>query len=215
MDWRATAYGGWHAFLVTAVIGVWAPGLGAQTARDAATSGPDFGLSHEFGLEIPARHDLLSNALGVGGEHRAAPNVDVDLGPLVDEVTGFLRAHGFPLHHDRQLSGDHGIVFSAAFRVDDTLPAMQFHIGDRGPLDAFYANDNGFRWALRWPIAAASQFALHLGGGENSEFGNWAIIGVQWHHPRRPLAIGIGMPIALSNSDGPVGLICQIRMLLE
>jgi hypothetical protein len=100
-------------------------------------------------------------------------------------------------------------------RVNGDLPSVYFNVGDHGALDAFYANDGGFRFVLKWPLLFAPQFALHLGGGEDSEFGNWAIVGVQWRDPKRPLAIGIGMPVALKNADGNVGVVCQLRMLLN
>jgi len=139
----------------------------------------------------------------------------VDLQPALDGILGFFGRHGFPLHEDADPTGDGGISFSATVNLNEQLPSLYFNIGDHGPLDAFYANDGGFRFALKWPLLFAPQFALHLGGGEDSEFGNWAILGLQWRDPHRPLAIGVGMPVALKNADGDVGVVCQLRMLLN
>jgi len=169
---------------------------------------------HEIALDASASHSLLQNALGV----RSQPNaqrVQIDLHPLLDNITGFLKAHGLPLHQNPGLSGNGGIAFSASMQVNENLPAVDFTIGDRGPFDAFYANDGGFRFSLKWPLPPAPQFSLHLGGGEDSEFGNWAIVGLQWLHPRRLLAVGLGMPIALQNAEGEIGVVCQFRMMLE
>lgn len=171
--------------------------------------------TREVALDMPARHNLLQNTLGVRAGRGVSRRLVVDLQPVLDEITGFLRAHGFPLHEDRELAGDKGIVFSADMRIDANLPAVHFSIGDRGPLDAFYANAGGFRVALQWPMPFAPGFALHLGGGEDSEFGNWAIVGVQWRHAILPLVVGLGMPVALGNANGDIGVICQMRMLLD
>src|SRR5262245_4381131 len=174
---------------------------------------PTVRSAREVIFDQPASHTLLQNALGVRGQPRAQ-RVRIDMQPVLDEITGFLRAHGFPLHEDSELVSHGGIAFSAAVRGNDDLPSMPFTIGDRGPFHAFYANDGGFRSSLKWPLPPIPQFSLHLGGGEDSEFGNWAVVGVQWLHPRRALAIGVGMPIALQHADGAVGVICQLRMLL-
>ena len=192
--------------------------VGASPHQLAAQSNPTSPAlvrpaSHEVAAIGSPRRDLLASVLAPGGESPAR-QMKVDLGPALDWALGFLHQHGIPLRQDDEESGN-GIVFSAAFYMSEALPPMQFRIGDRGPLDAFYANDGGFRVALSWIIPTARQFALHLEAGEDSEFGNWAIAGVQWHHPRRPLVIGIGMPVALSGADGPVGVICQIRMPLD
>jgi hypothetical protein len=163
---------------------------------------------------IAPRRDLLAQALGLtAGKPRSVQRLKVDLGPVVDQITAYLNDHGIPLHQDYELSGEDGIVFSAAFRVDDSLPDMQFHIGDRGPLDAFYGDD-GFRLSLSWPIVAARHLALHIEGGEDGAFGNWAVVGVQWHHPRQPMVIGFGMPIALDDASGPVAVVVQMRLIL-
>ena len=80
------------------------------------------------------------------------------------------------------------------WHVGEDDDAIRLHMGDRGPLDAFYATE---------------------GGGEASEFGNWAIAGLQWRDPKRALVVGVGLPLALSNANGAFGLLCQIRMPLE
>ena len=165
--------------------------------------------AHDAAVFGSPRRDLLSSVLAGGGGPATGHEAKLDLGPALDVALGFLHQHGIPLRQDDQLKG--GMAFVASFSTSQDLPSLQFRVGDRGPLDAFYANHGGFRMALSWIIPATRQFALHLEAGEDSEFGNWAIAGIQWHHPRRPLVIGIGMPVALSGADGPIGIICQIR----
>ena len=47
-------------------------------------------------------------------------------------------------------------------------------------------------------------------------FGNWAIAGLQWRHPGLPLAVGVGLPIALgNNTGGGLDALVQIRMSLN
>jgi len=172
----------------------------------------------DSGPVVSPRRDLLANALGANNrpsvQQRTTHHTKVDLGPIVDQITAYLNQHGVPIHQDEELSGDDGIVFSAAFRLSETLPDMQFHIGDRGPFDAFYGDGGGFRLSLSWPVFAARHIALHLEGGDNGAFGNWGVIGLQWHHPTRPVVVGVGMPVALDDANGPVGVIWQIRMVL-
>jgi hypothetical protein len=195
-------------FLIVALSPHW---LAAQPYPAVAVAFPGYG--RDFGDVLVPKRSLLDSVLG--GRQTAAQPVSVDLAPVLDGILGVLHDHGIPLRHDRELSGEHGIVFTASFQLDPTLPPMQMHIGDSGPLDAFYADDGGFRFALAWAIPRARQLALHVGAGEDSEFGNWAIAGIQWRHPSLPLAVGLGMPVALSNADGPVGVVCQLRMLLD
>src|SRR4029078_1946457 len=99
-----------------------------------------------------------------GPAQQRAHHTRVDLGPGVDQITAYLTENGVPIHKDDELSGDDGIVFSAAFRLSETLPDMQFHIGDRGPFDAFYGDGGGFRLSLSWPLSAAQPGALALEG---------------------------------------------------
>jgi len=187
--------------------------LYAQTQQTALFS--SFHTAQQFAFQLPARHHLLDTLLGGVAQPQPVSGGGLDLQPLLGEVTGFLRAHGFPLHEDPQLAGQRGIVFSAAWNVANELPALEFHIGNQGPFDAFYANDQGFRWSLMLPLMTASRLALHLGGGENSEFGNWGIIGLQWQSQHRPIAIGVGVAVAPSNAHGLGGMVCQMRMRLD
>jgi len=161
-----------------------------------------------------ARRDLHRETLRLNPD--AAPSAtDVQLDGALDSTLALLHRVGVPLRPDHVLAGDDGIAFSAAFRLRGDLPSVTFHVGDRGPFDAFYANDGGFRWALTWPLHFLDRFALHLEGGEDSEFGTFAIADLQWRHPRRPLVIGIGVPMELAHADGSLGVLCQMRMLLD
>jgi hypothetical protein len=199
--------------IFTLVVGSWVELAAAQS--NPVFPPNTFPGGGELAAVATQRHGLLTSVLGADVGRRIAPPMTIDLAPLLDGILGALHEHGIPLHQDGLLSGDDAIVFTASFQLDPTLPPMQLHIGDSAPFDAFYANDGGFRFALAWALPRARQFALHLGAGEDSEFGNWAIVGVQWRHPSRPFAIGLGMPVALSNADGPVGVVCQLRLLLD
>jgi hypothetical protein len=161
-----------------------------------------------------ARRDLYRELLLLDPD--TAPSAyDVELDGALDSTLDVLHGIGVPLRPDRALAGKHGIAFSAAFRVKKELPSVMFHVGDRGPFDAFYANEGGFRWALTWPLHLVDRVALHLEGGEDSEFGTFAIADLQWRHPSRPLVIGVGVPVALAHAEGNLGLLCQLRMLLD
>jgi hypothetical protein len=198
------------------IVALWVQQLSAQALAEDGAGSFSLPRARDLVAGFAPRGDLLASVLSPRrAEQSRPPRVSVDLGPVVNGALEFLQHHGIPLRHDQELSGEHGFVFSAAFQFDETLPPMDLHIGDGGPLDAFYANEGGFRLALEWTVPWFSPLALNVAAGEDSEFGNWAIAGVQWRHPRRPLAIGLGMPVALSNADGDIGVVCQFRMLLE
>ena len=193
-----------------AALALWAsPHIGAAQPMPALPPHPLAVLS-ESGA---ARRDLYRETLRLNPDDTSS--YDVELDAALDSTLGVLHQVGFPLRQDRALSGDDGIAFSAAFRLRGDLPSVTFHVGDRGPFDAFYANDGGFRWALTWPLHFIDQVALHLEGGEDSEFGTFAIADLQWKDPRRPLVFGIGLPVQLENADGNFGVLCQMRMLLD
>lgn len=136
----------------------------------------------------------------------------LDLAPLVRRATAALSGYGIPLREDRELAGPDGIALAATFVLSDELPPLHMRVGDRAPLGAFYA-DEGFRWALSFSPHAAPQLALHLEGGEHSEFGHAAIGGVQWRSRDRALAIGIGVPLLHDRDEAAV--LWQIRLRLD
>lgn len=149
---------------------------------------------------------------------RRTQRVRVDAEPLVRNVVNVLNALGLPLrqHHDPR--GLRAIGLAASFDMGEDYPDVNFHIADRCPdnpdtLTAFYRGGRrGLSWAFSWPI---ERFMLRLEGGDNSEFGSYAIAGAQWNHPRLPLAIGIGLPIRMKHADGMVGGIIQLRAKLN
>jgi hypothetical protein len=122
------------------------------------------------------RRDLERDLRDRRAELQSTQDYEVDLNPVLDNVRGYLGALSIPLHEDRGLAGSHGIAFSAAFRPDRTLPPVRFHIGNCGPFDAFYG-DGGFRWAFSWPLPTRHPLSLYLQGGEDNEFGKWALTG--------------------------------------
>jgi hypothetical protein len=176
----------------------------AQTSRELLRGDRTYHLD-EVQLDaqgIPRRGDRL----------RRRPGVDVS--PALDAVFGFFNHHGVPLREQRDDSGGSLVGVQAAFSVGRDLPAVNFNLGDRPvePLGAFYSAERGFRCAVVWPI---ERFTLRLEGGEDSEFGYYGIAGVQWLHPRLPLAIGAGIPMNLRDANGDVGVIVQFRMRLD
>jgi hypothetical protein len=166
--------------------------------------------------ERPMRARELGVVVSAASDARfgRAVRPQLDVSPVLEEVFGFLHRHGVPLQEQRDENGRGPIGVYADFRVGGDMPAVSFHLGDRPiePIGAFYSNDRGFRCAIVWPV---SRFTLRLEAGEDSEFGYYGIAGVQWLHPRRPLAIGIGVPMNLRNADGGIGFIVQLRMMLD
>jgi len=152
--------------------------------------------------------------MGRDASRPEAPRAQLDLSPAVDEIFRFFQRHGLPLQPQRDEEGGGPIGVYANFSVGRDVPELSFHLGDRPiePLGAFYSNERGFRCALVWPV---KRVTLRLEGGEDSEFGYYGIAGVQWVHPREPLAIGVGLPMNLQNAEGDIGLILQFRMSLD
>ena len=192
----------------------------AARAADPSTGGPTLPLLDAsrdlLRAERPFRgRDLGSAAFTTRDGERPDPaRGEVDLSPALDEIFGFFHRHGLPLQQQRDEDGNGPIGVYAHFSVGRDMPALSFNLGDRSlePLGAFYNNERGFRCALVWPI---EHFTLRLEGGEDSEFGYYGIAGVQWVHPRKPLAIGIGVPMNLRDAAGGVGVIFQLRMNLD
>lgn len=138
----------------------------------------------------------------------------LNLEPLLTEVSGLLRAAGIPLRAYKDPSGARTVGFSTSFNLRDDLPAVSFHVGDRSPepLGAFYSGRRrGLSWAFVWPF---HRLTIRIEGGDDSEFGYFAIAGAQWTHPTLPLSAGIGVPVSLRNADGNAGIIFQFRSKL-
>lgn len=149
-----------------------------------------------------------------GRGDRLRRRLGVDLSPAIDAALGFLHRHGVPLREQRDERGSGLVGVQAAFSVGRDLPAVSFNVGDQPlePLGAFYSAERGFRCAVVWPV---SRFTLRLEGGEDSELGYYGIAGVQWLHPRLPLAVGAGIPMNLRDAEGGVGVVVQFRMRLD
>jgi len=167
-------------------------------------------------LERPLRARDLGAVASTGpGSYELQPQrKQIDVSPVLDEIFGFLHRHGVPLQEQRDEEGHGPVGVYANFSVGRDVPAVSFHLGDRQiePIGAFYSNERGFRCAVVWPVG---HFTLRLEGGEDSELGYYGIAGVQWLHARRPLAIGIGIPMNLQDTKGDVGFVVQLRMNLD
>jgi hypothetical protein len=160
------------------------------------------------------RTEPLFATASVDGGTLGHKKIGLDLSPLINQLTSYIRGYGIPLREYRDASGKKPVAVSVSFSVRDNLPPVNIQLGDRTlePFGAFYASHKGARWAVVWPI---DHFSLRLEGGEDSEFGYYGIAGMQWTHPTRPLACGFGVPINLHNADGAVGVIFQFRMKLN
>ena len=206
--------------LVLLIACVWwaAPGL-AEEVGGAGNAAQLWlgGDVREFLLatrSVPVR-DWTALAAGEPGDvHGRRRRPHLDLSPFAREILGFLRRHGLPLNEQRDENGRGPIGVYADVNIGEDLPAVSFHLGDRPiePLGAFYTAEKGFRCALVWPI---DRFTLRVEAGEDSEFGYFGIAGVQWVHPTKPLAAGIGIPMNLRDENGEIGVIFQFRMVLD
>lgn len=208
--------------ILIVIVGTWWWASTSQAAEEGAGQHLLLPLGEDAAAmltERPYRARDFAAAARLGGppdDFRAQSKrrPKLDLSPLIDGVLGFFRRHGIPLEEQRDEKGRGPIGVYADFSVGKDLPAVSFHLGDRPiePLGAFYSADRGFRCALVWPV---HRFTLRIEGGEDSEFGYYGIAGVQWIHPTRPLAAGIGIPMNLNNADGDIGVIFQFRMTLD
>jgi hypothetical protein len=207
-------------FAIVACVLCWAGQGGAAELAATTSLLPPLEPSSEMLGERPFRNLDFSSAAYLAGALEAGQRpprrkLKLDLSPAIDEIFGFFRRHGIPLEQQRDEKGRGPVGVYADFNVAEDLPAVSFHLGDRPiePLGAFYPVKKGFRCALVWPIHG---FTLRIEGGEDSEFGYFGIAGVQWVHPRLPLAAGVGIPMNLrSEEDGDVGVIFQLRMKLN
>lgn len=145
---------------------------------------------------------------------RRTEHFRLDAEPLLNNVIDILQDLGIPLRQHHDPHGLRAIGVAASFRVGAAYPAVNFHLADRCPdtLTAFYRGGRGLSWAFVWPI---DYFTLRLEGGDDSEFGSYAIGGAQWNHPTLPFAVGIGIPLHMKHADGLVGAILQIRAKLN
>jgi hypothetical protein len=145
---------------------------------------------------------------------RTTPRVRLDAEPLLTNLLDVLNDLGIPLRQYRDPRGLRALGVSASFSIGAEYPAVNFHLADRCPeqLTAFYRGGRGLSWAFIWP---SDLFTLRLEGGDDSEFGSYAIAGAQWNHPRLPLAVGIGLPVRMKHADGLIGAIIQVRAKLN
>ncbi|MDX2169065.1 MAG: hypothetical protein SF182_18500 [Deltaproteobacteria bacterium] len=214
MSLRAARYAGVAIGVVAVLVAV------PCDAGDDAPSSPVPALGDAARLDLlsarPYRARDFGNAAFAHrrGDVAPAPRARLDLSPLAANVLGLFREHGLPLREQRDAEGHGPIGVTASINVGRQLPAVSFHLGDRPvePLGAFYSGERGFRCALVWPI---ERLTLRLEGGEDSEFGYYGIVGVQWLDRARRLAVGAGIPLNLRDAEGDVGVIVQLRLRLD
>lgn len=137
----------------------------------------------------------------------------LDVAPLFDDFVALVRDAGIPLQAVHDPRNAHRLGVSASFNLGEGLPRLAFHIGESVPeLYGAFSTGRSFSWGAIWPM---HQFTLRLEGGSHSEFGYFAIAGAQWSAASRPLAIGIGVPLALRNANGQTGVLVQFRMKFD
>lgn len=201
--------------------------VASLTVRSAVSLAADLSVAPDHVALLDASRDVLRaprplalRDLGAAGfsvfaAYGVVPaHPQLDVGPILDGIFGFLNHHGVPLHPQTDENGHGPIGVYADFSVGHDMPAVSFHLGDR-PMErigAFYSNERGFRCAVTYPI---EHFTLRLEGGEDSELGYYGIAGVQWLDPRRPLAVGVGVPMNLRDTASGVGVVVQLRMSLD
>jgi hypothetical protein len=164
------------------------------------------------GREAPGFLDLLfGTRLASNPRHQ---RYHLDVNPLLDSMLALVRDVGIPLRDYREEKDGELIGVSASFRVSERLPAVRFHIGEHAPepLGAFYSTKSDVNWAFSIPLRR--QLTMRIEGGDQSEFGYYAIAGLQWRDPARPIAVGMGVPILMRDAEGSVGVIIQYRMEL-
>jgi len=161
------------------------------------------------------RYTLLAAILGPprSVRLRTRRNLRLEITPLVDGLVDFIREAGVPVKPIRSSSAERPLGISASFKMGEDMPAISFYARDCSPelFGAFYPVRSGVTWAVMLPV---QRFTLRLQGGNDSEFGYFAIAGVEWRHRARPLAAGIGFPINLRNAAGDIGVVFQLRMKL-
>ncbi len=138
----------------------------------------------------------------------------LEVTPFLDELMNLAREAGVPVRKVEDSSAKHLLGISTSFKMHEDLPAVTLYARDSSPelFGAFYPVRRGVTWAVIWPL---QRVTIRLQGGDDSEFGNFAIAGVEWRHPARPVAAGIGVPMSLRNARGDVGVIFQFRMKLD
>ncbi len=186
-------------------------------AGDKSLSPPTLRLDLEEWIR--ARGDTTaverSTPLGVFFGHSLAlrppsERVHLDVAPLFDDFVALIRDAGVPLRAVQDPTSERRLGVSASFNLGEGLPALTFQVGQSMPeLFGAFSTAHSFSWGVIWPV---HQFTLRLEGGSHSDFGYFAIAGAQWSAASRPLAIGIGVPIALRNANGRTGVLVQLRM---
>jgi len=191
---------------------VWVGGVAAEPLppdlRDSAALAVGLGAQ-----QVGLRQDgLLGRLLAAPGAERRKRQT-VDLSPLAEAAIRCVRGWGVPLVEQRNAKGS-PVAVSARFSPAEDMPALNLHIGGGGPepFGAFFPREKGFRLSITYPVR---RFTLRVEAGEDSEFGNVAIAGLQWVHPNQRFAVGFGMPVRMSNSDGAIGAVLQVRLKLK
>lgn len=134
----------------------------------------------------------------------------LDASPLFDDFLSVVRNSGIPLRIISDKTGERTIGVSASFNIGEHLPAVAFRAGQSLP-EAFgaFSAARSMSWALTWPV---HRFTLRFEGGSRTDFGCFAIAGMQWQSATRPMAVGIGIPLKPRNANGPVGVLIQFRL---
>ncbi len=161
------------------------------------------------------QQDFLARVMSVNRmlPRRKRVRRKLDLTPLADMAIAYLKDRGLPIIEKRD-EKKRPIAVSAEFSVAADTPNVKLHLGDRPaePMGAFYPPEKGFRFSVIYPM---ENFSFRLEGGEDSEFGSLAVLGMSWVHPSKRYALGFGLPMKIKNAEGDFGAIMQFRMNLD
>jgi hypothetical protein len=207
MSWRSTQR--CWTLAMAGVLAAFGSGAQAQMTSDLRLSAP-FEETAQFLTSESAkrrRRGLLEELASVGPRSEF-DHFTLDVGPILDRFSGFLRGRGIPVKQHRESPHGDTLALSAAFKVRESLPAVSVMLGDHSPeTEAFYGRE-GFRCALIMPVRSIT---FRLEAGEDSEFGAFGIAGAQWVDTEKRLAIGIGIPVRLRHAHGALGILLQVR----
>ncbi len=137
-------------------------------------------------------------------------DLHLEITPFLNGLVDMAQRCGIPIQPIHGTAAGHLTGVTGSFKVSEDLPAISFYAREHSPelFGAFSSSRRGISWSVAWPL---QQFTFRLQGGNDSELGYLAVGGVEWTHPAKPVAIGIGMPMNL-HGGGQVGGVVMLRV---
>ena len=146
---------------------------------------------------------------------RRPPRARLDLSPALDEIFRFFHRHGLPLQPQHDEDGDGADRRVRRFqrrarRAGGELPPRR--PSDRAARGLLLERP---RLPLRRRLADQSASPCAWRAARTASSATTASPGCNGSIRRRPLALGIGLPMNLRDAEGDVGFILQLRMSLD